>query len=444
VSVEPDDPNAVWRSGEYRLLTGSPCINAGDRGFVAGPDETDLGGRSRLVGGRVDIGAFEAQTLLPVYRFWSLVSGKHFYTLDEPEKNLLIDVYPHVWIFEGIAYYAYARASEPGLVPVYRFWSPVLESHFYTSDQAEKDHLIDKYEDVWTFEGIVFYAYPDGRQVDGVKMIHRFWSDTLGGHFYTVNEAEKERLIREYAAVWTYEGAAWYAFEKPIAEKPPVVPDPMVYEFIGGDADALFVLELKATIDNKEAKLDKPSIGFVPDLGRMTMQVDLGAMTARLDELSIESAATEHQAVLSGGEIGRAELPLGLSLQGAFHAPRTRGPYDIDPESLVFPVDHPDEAAGANDSFRLLGSLTIDGRKLNIDVTLRADRFDMDGKARFDAEAAPDRLDAQMAGPFTWERQGEDLLVETRVKERTVQLYVTYVRIQTMGLWEGRPSQEAK
>lgn len=442
VGVEPDDPNAVWRPGEYRLLTGSPCINAGDRSFVPGADETDLGGRSRLVDGRVDIGAFEAQTLLPVYRFWSLVSGKHFYTLDEPEKNLLIDVYPHVWVFEGIAYYAYARASEPGLVPVYRFWSPVLESHFYTSSRAEKDHLIDKYEDVWTFEGIVFYAYPDGQQADGAKTVHRFWSDTLGGHFYTVSEAEKDRLIREYALVWTYEGAAWYAFEKPIAEKPPAVSDPMAYEFVGGEEDALFILELKATIDNKEAKLDSPTIGFIPEMGRMNMQVDLGAMTARLDEFSIDSTPVEHEAILSGGEIGRAELPIALSLQGLFHSPTRRGPYDIDPESLVFPVGQPDAAPSADDDFRLVGSMTIDGRKLNIDVTLPADRFDIDGKARFDAEAAPDRLNAQMAGPFAWVRQHDDLLVETRVKERSVQLYVTYLRVQTMGLWEGRPSVE--
>jgi hypothetical protein len=443
VGVEPDDPNAVWRPGEYRLLTGSPCIDAGDRSFVPGADETDLGGRSRLVDGRVDIGAFEAQTLLPVYRFWSQVSGKHFYTLDEPEKNLLIDVYPHVWVYEGIAYYAYAQSSEPGLVPVYRFWSPVLESHFYTSNRAEKDHLIDKYEDVWTFEGIVFYAYPEEQRVDGTKTVHRFWSDTLGGHFYTISEAEKDLLIREYSLVWTYEGAAWYAFEKPIAEKPPAVPDPMAYEFVGGQEDALFILELKATIDNKEAKLDSPTIGFIPEMGRMDMQVDLGAMTTRLDEFSIDSTPVEHEAVLSGGEIGRAELPITLSLQGQFFSPTRRGPYDIDPESLVFPAGQPDGVASADDDFRLVGSMTIDGRKLSIDVTLPADRFDIDGKARFDAEAAPDRLNAQMAGPFTWVRQHDDLLVETQVKERTVQLYVTYLRVQTMGLWEGRPSTEA-
>jgi len=45
-----------------------------------------------------------------------------------------------------------------------------------------------------------------------------------------------------------------------------------------------------------------------------------------------------------------------------------------------------------------------------------------------------------MAGPFSWSRRGhQDLLLETTVKERTVQLYVTSVRLMTMGLWHGKP-----
>jgi predicted outer membrane repeat protein len=441
-AVTPDDQNARWLAGDYGLLDGSPCIDAGDPDFAPVVGEVDLDGRSRVVGGTVDMGAFEAQTLLPVYRFWSVTTGKHFYTLDELEKNTIIDLYPHVWVFEGIAYYAYARASEPGLAPVYRFWSPVLGGHFYTIDEAEKDFLLDNYPDVWIPEGSVFYAYPDGEQPDGAKMVHRFWSDSLGAHFYTINEAEKDLLIREFAFTWTYEGAAWYAFEKPLAPEPPATPDPKVYQFTGGQEDALFVLQLRAAIDNKEAKLDNPDIGFVPEVGRMAMQVDLGGMTARLDEFSIDSVPVEHDAVISGGEIGRAELPITLSLQGLFDSPAVRGPYDVDVESLVFPVGQPEEAVDPGDLFRLVGSMTIDGRKLSIDLTLAADEFDLNGKGRFDAENAPDHLDVQMAGPFTWERRQENLLIETRVKERTVQLYVTYLRLQTMGLWEGRPAQE--
>jgi len=50
-------------SGDYRLRTGSPAINAGDDAAVRG--DCDLDGNPRIVGGRVDMGAYENQALPP-------------------------------------------------------------------------------------------------------------------------------------------------------------------------------------------------------------------------------------------------------------------------------------------------------------------------------------------------------------------------------------------
>jgi len=57
----------------------------------------------------------------------------------------------------------------------------------------------------------------------------------------------------------------------------------------------------------------------------------------------------------------------------------------------------------------------------------------------------PDRLDAQMPQVFRWSRQGqEDPLFETTVKERPVRLVVTSVRVETGGLWHGKPTVQSK
>lgn len=52
------DPRLVG-GGDLRLLAGSPAINAGSDSAVPGDIVVDLDGASRVVGGRVDIGAFE-------------------------------------------------------------------------------------------------------------------------------------------------------------------------------------------------------------------------------------------------------------------------------------------------------------------------------------------------------------------------------------------------
>jgi len=57
IDIDPlfvDAPN-----GDYHLQAYSLCINAGDPGFVPGPDEVDMDGDTRLFATRVDIGADE-------------------------------------------------------------------------------------------------------------------------------------------------------------------------------------------------------------------------------------------------------------------------------------------------------------------------------------------------------------------------------------------------
>jgi hypothetical protein len=48
---------------DYHLLPASPCIDAGDLNYVAGPNETDLDGNPRVINGRIDMGAYELNPL---------------------------------------------------------------------------------------------------------------------------------------------------------------------------------------------------------------------------------------------------------------------------------------------------------------------------------------------------------------------------------------------
>jgi hypothetical protein len=119
-----------------------------------------------------------------------------------------------VWIYEGTAYQVLPDPGSTVARPIHRFWSPLVGSHFYTINEAEKDSLIANYPpSVWTYEGVAFYAFVPGEQPGGTLPVHRFWSPLVGSHFYTMDEAEKDSIIATYPLdIWTYEGIAWYAF----------------------------------------------------------------------------------------------------------------------------------------------------------------------------------------------------------------------------------------
>jgi hypothetical protein len=147
-----------------------------------------------------------------VWRFWSPVTNRHFYTISPAERDTLLTTYWYTWTYEGPAFKACVTEYHPGLSPVYRFWSPVSSCHFYTISEDEKDNLVANYSYFWTYEGIAFYAFPEGAQPVGTLPLYRFWSPVSSSHFYTISEDEKDWLIANHPSFWTYEGTAFYAF----------------------------------------------------------------------------------------------------------------------------------------------------------------------------------------------------------------------------------------
>ena len=150
--------------------------------------------------------------IVPVYRLWSPVLESDLFTVSAEEKQALIDVFPDIWTFKGVAYFAPGERSDPNAAPVYRFWSPVLSAHFFTISEAEKEALIKNYAAVWNFDGVAFHAFPEGRQPADSRPVYRFWSATLSSHIYTTDENERDNLISNFANVWTFEGTAWYVY----------------------------------------------------------------------------------------------------------------------------------------------------------------------------------------------------------------------------------------
>lgn len=203
-------PETAWTSfsGLLRGTWGSRPIYVYLGGSSTGLAITS--GHAYLDNITVDIGKIIEASLRPVYRFWSPVNEAHFFTISESQKDNLVKEYSSVWKLEGTAFRAFPDAADPNCRPVHRFWSDKTMSHFYTISEKETAKLINEYPLVWTYEGVAFYAYPKGMQPSWALPVYRFWSSNIGAHFFTMKESEAEKL-RKLPNLWYEETIAWYA-----------------------------------------------------------------------------------------------------------------------------------------------------------------------------------------------------------------------------------------
>lgn len=419
---------------DYHLSTNSPCVDAGDPDRTTPSDAKDLDSLPRQRGAAPDMGAYEFQGLGPVYGFRSLTSGKQFYTMSITERDRLIQLYPSLWRFEGTVFYAFYDASDPQVVPAYRFWADKLGSHLWTTSEKEKQKLLTnpEFSSVWTYEGISFYVYPSGKQPVGTVPLYRFWSPQLGYHFYTLQESERDRLIREYPDVWIYERIAWYVY--------PTVyqTEPGTFDFSGGPDEARYTATLRAYVDGKEATIDLPEVDFVPSAAHMRMNADFAKRTASLVEFDIRSERISHHAVI---KVGSVRIPFAISAQGTFESSTVRGPFVIDASTGVFAdfVDTPQTLDARGDTFTCNGLIQVGDQTLPFSHTASAIDFELSSLGTFEAlHLLPDRVNARVPLTFQWHRPDQkDLLVEASVDGRRVEIYVASMYAATLGLWAG-------
>ena len=79
--------------------------------------------------------------------------------------------------------------------------------HFYTADEAEKNHVIATWPQ-FVFEGIAYYAF---RSDPGTSPMHRFFNTRTGTHFYTTSEDERFTVQQNYSQ-FVYEGNRWAVY----------------------------------------------------------------------------------------------------------------------------------------------------------------------------------------------------------------------------------------
>lgn len=93
---------------------------------------------------------------LDVFRFYNNETGTHFYTASEAERDYLMSTFDE-YSYEGAVYGAYADSEGGQHTPLYRLYNQETQTHFYTVNEAERDFVINTYSQ-YQYEGIAYYV----------------------------------------------------------------------------------------------------------------------------------------------------------------------------------------------------------------------------------------------------------------------------------------------
>lgn len=133
-----------------------------------------------------------------MYRVYNPNSGEHFYTSNKAEKDHLVNL---GWKYEGVGW----KAPTVSNYPVYRLYNANGGEHHYTMNAAEKNNLVKL---GWKYEGIGWFS-ADPNDSNSVPLLREYNPNAFSNnHNYTTNANEHNWLV---GLGWKDEGKAWYA-----------------------------------------------------------------------------------------------------------------------------------------------------------------------------------------------------------------------------------------
>jgi len=151
----------------------------------------------------------EIPGLVPVYRL-RRADGVYYWTTNLVDANFWnSQPSPKRYVLEGIAFKAFKTSTSlPDLKPVHMLVQQNGD-HFYSLETPEFNYWRHKADSPFTYSGVYWYA--STAPVMGALPLNRFWIPENNSHFYTINEFEKNALLK-YKPAWRYEGISHYVW----------------------------------------------------------------------------------------------------------------------------------------------------------------------------------------------------------------------------------------
>ncbi|MGL5195132.1 MAG: hypothetical protein ACRC8Y_16255, partial [Chroococcales cyanobacterium] len=138
-----------------------------------------------------------------IYRFFDTLSGTHFYTASELERDNVRNTLPQ-YRYEGPSFAA--PVPNPATSSIHRFFNTQTGTHFFTISEVERNQVLRDLPQ-YNYEGVAYQAYM--RSGSGTTPLYRFFNTQTGTHFYTPSDLERDSVMNTLPQ-YNYEGIGYY------------------------------------------------------------------------------------------------------------------------------------------------------------------------------------------------------------------------------------------
>ena len=183
----------------------------GNYEVAASPEPFLPGGKVENVSYRFSFDVAAAPRTQAVYAFYHQGIGHYFITASPREAEGLLAEGGWELVDTGFNVWPKNSAAPSSAVPVCRFYSYVVNSHFYTAGPNECRKLREE-DHGWTYEGIAFQALPpvDGACLPGTMPVRRMYNnraaDLDSNHRFTPSRETYRDMVTDG---WLAEGIAF-------------------------------------------------------------------------------------------------------------------------------------------------------------------------------------------------------------------------------------------
>ena len=139
----------------------------------------------------LDIGLAQGATTTPLYRYWKGSVSDHFYTTNPAEIGTTSpgQVGKYGYKSEGIQCIIY-KYHVLGSVPLYRYWKPSANDHFYTTNADEIGTTTPGQTGKHGYKSEGVAGFCMRHQYSNTVPLYRYWKGSVSDHLYTTNVHE--------------------------------------------------------------------------------------------------------------------------------------------------------------------------------------------------------------------------------------------------------------